>query len=121
MGEPLMTATFQSSRVRLLSDFSPRTWSLKGFSRIPESFPIVVGYTPTAKIVTLLGEFLYNMGGSIIRISRPDRSGRFAVASDPKIGAFTLSGLGINSQRSDAYQTVTSWGDKATKKETKTT
>jgi len=58
------------------------------------------------------------MGGSIIRISRPDRSGRFAVASDPKNRRIhTLSGLGINSQRSDAYQTVTSWGDKATKRD----
>jgi len=54
----------------------------------------VVGYTPTAKDRTLLGEFLYNMGGSIIRISRPDRSGRFAVASDPKNRRIhTLSGL----------------------------
>jgi len=62
----------------------------------------------------LYGEFLYNMGGSIIRISRQDRSGRFQVVSDPKNRRIhTLSGLGINSERSDGYQSVTSWGGKS--------
>lgn len=63
----------------------------------------------------LYGEFLYNMGGSIVRISRQDRGGRFqVVSSDPKNRRLhTLSGLGINSQRTDAYQSVTSWGSKS--------
>ncbi len=62
----------------------------------------------------LYGEFLYNMGGSIVRISRLDRGGRFAVVSDPKNRRLhTLSGLGINSQRTDAYQSVTSWGQRS--------
>ncbi len=84
---------------------------LAGF---PESFTSVIGYTPTTKDRTLLGEFLYNMGGSILRISRKIRGGRFAVVSDPKNRRIhTLSGLGINSERTDAYQSVTSWGTKS--------
>lgn len=84
---------------------------LAGF---PESFTSVIGYTPTAKDRTLLGEFLYNMGGSILRISRRIRGGRFAVVSDAKNRRIhTLSGLGINSERTDAYTAVTSWGTKS--------
>ena len=48
----------------------------------PESFTSVIGYTPTTKDRTLLGEFLYNMGGSILRISKRTRGGRFNVVSD---------------------------------------
>lgn len=79
-----------------------------------ESYPAVIGRPlpndPTS--IELLGEFLYNMGGSVVRISREDRSGRFAVkADDPKNRRIhALSGLGINTQRSDGYKTVTSWG-----------
>ncbi len=84
---------------------------LAGF---PESFTSVIGYTPTAKDRTLLGEFLYNMGGSILRISRRVRGGRFGVVSDAKNRRIhTLSGLGINSERTDAYKAVTSWGTKS--------
>lgn len=62
----------------------------------------------------LYGEFLYNMGGSIVRIKRLDRGGRFEVVRDPKNRRLhTLSGLGINSQRTDAYQSVTSWGQRS--------
>ena len=62
----------------------------------------------------LYGEFLYNMGGSIVRISRLDRGERFAVVRDPKNRRLhTLSGLGINSERTDGYQSVTSWGSKS--------
>lgn len=69
--------------------------------------------TPDQKRL-LYGEFLYNMGGSIVRISRQDRGGNFQVVSDPKNRRIhTLSGLGINSERSDAYQSVTSWGSKS--------
>ena len=83
----------------------------------PETFPVVVGYKPTAKDRTLLGEFLYNMGGSIVRISREKRSGRFAVVPDSKNRRIhTLSGLGINSERTDEYKSVTSWGSKSYQK-----
>lgn len=83
----------------------------------PESFPAVVGYAPTAVDRTLLGEFLYNMGGSVLRISRRDRNGRFKVVSDAKNRRIhTLSGLGINSDRTDAYKNVTSWGTKSYQK-----
>jgi len=61
MGEPLMTATFVKSTSYPLSSHLK---SQRICLRFPESFPIVVGYTPTAKMRTLLGEF-YNMGGSI--------------------------------------------------------
>lgn len=85
-----------------------------------ESYPAVIGRPlpndPTS--VELLGEFLYNMGGSVVRISREDRSGRFAVkADDPKNRRIhALSGLGLNSQRSDAYKTVTAWGSRSYQK-----
>jgi len=83
----------------------------------PESFPIVVGYNPTAKDRTLMGEFMYNMGGSVLRISRKDRNGRYRVVQDPKNRRIhTLSGLGINSQRTDGYQAVTAWGSKTYQK-----
>lgn len=82
-------------------------------TKFPEAFPIVIGYNPIAKDRTLMGEFLYNMGGSILRIKR-DTNGRFAVVSEPKNRRIhTLSGLGINSQRTDSYQTVTAWGSKS--------
>ncbi|KJH70884.1 PhoX family protein [Aliterella atlantica] len=83
----------------------------------PESFPAVVGYAPTAVDRTLLGEFLYNMGGSVVRIARRDRNGRFSVVSDRNNRRLhTLSGLGINSDRTDAYKHVTSWGTKSYQK-----
>ncbi|WP_009634187.1 PhoX family protein [Synechocystis sp. PCC 7509] len=83
---------------------------LAGF---PESFTSVIGYTPTSKDRALLGEFLYNMGGSILRISK-QRGGQFKVVSDPKNRRIhTLSGLGINSQRTDGYQAITAWGAKS--------
>ncbi|HEY9694358.1 MAG TPA: PhoX family phosphatase [Oculatellaceae cyanobacterium] len=96
-----------------ISVLAPGTSSdLAGF---PESFPLVVGYSPTTKDRTLLGEFMYNMGGSILRISRPNRSSRFAVVNkDPgNRRIHGLSGLGINAQRTDGYQSVTSWGNKS--------
>jgi len=95
-----------------ISFLAPETSEdLAGF---PESFPLVVGFNSTTRDRTLLGEFLYNMGGSIVRIKREDRSGQFAVVSDSKNRRIhTLSGLGINSQRTDGYQTVTSWGSKS--------
>lgn len=47
----------------------------KDLAQFPESFPVVVGYNPpNTKDRTLLGEFLYNMGGSIIRIRKDRKS-----------------------------------------------
>ncbi|UBF28798.1 PhoX family phosphatase [Kovacikia minuta CCNUW1] len=81
----------------------------------PETGPLVIPGFPTTKNRELLGEFLYNMGGSVVRISRADRRGKFAVvSSDPKNRRIHgLSGLKINRQRSDGYQSVTSWGSKS--------
>ncbi|HEY9668853.1 MAG TPA: alkaline phosphatase PhoX, partial [Coleofasciculaceae cyanobacterium] len=56
-------------------------------------------------------------GGSVVRISRSDRAEKFAVVSDGKNRRIHgLSGLGINSQRSDQYQSITSWGSKSYQK-----
>jgi secreted PhoX family phosphatase len=84
-----------------------------------ESYPLVIGQTlPNDKTsLQLLGEFYYNQGGSIVRISRSGQGAKFAVVSDSKNRRIHgLSGLGINSQRSDPYKTVTSWGSKSYQK-----
>jgi uncharacterized protein len=83
----------------------------------PESGPLVIPGFPTTQGRELLGEFLYNMGGSIVLITRKNNRDKFVVKKDVlnrRIHA--LSGLGINSQRSDAYQTVTAWGSKSYQK-----
>jgi secreted PhoX family phosphatase len=80
-----------------------------------ESFPAsdraVLGIDLSVKNQATLGEFLYNLGGSIVRITKQS-NGRFqAIAGDPlNRRIHGLSGLGINSQRSDKYKEVTSWG-----------
>lgn len=84
-----------------------------------ESYPLVIGQTLSndKTSIQLLGEFYYNQGGSIVRISRSGQGGKFAVVSDSKNRRIHgLSGLGINSQRSDSYKTVTSWGSKSYQK-----
>ncbi len=103
----------------------PMTLAVPGFTPdsefigFPTTYPLIVGQGQDLPAdpsnITLLGEFMYNMGGSIVRISRSDRSGRFAVnRGDSKNRRIHgLSGLGINSQRSDQYRTVTSWGSKS--------
>jgi len=60
---------------------------------------------------SLAGEFFYNQGGSIVRITRL-ADGRFTIAVDKTINRriHGLSGLGINSTRTDGYASVTSWG-----------
>jgi uncharacterized protein len=79
------------------------------------SFPAtdraVLGIDLSVKNRDTLGEFLYNMGGSIVRITK-QANGRFlAIARDPlNRRIHGLSGLGINSQRTDKYKDVTSWG-----------
>lgn len=85
----------------------------------PESYPVVIGPTlPNDKTsLLLLGEFLYNMGGSVVRISRPGREGRFSVQKDSKNRRLhALSGLAINSSRTDGYQNITAWGEKSYQK-----
>ncbi|MCL6434208.1 MAG: DUF839 domain-containing protein [Leptolyngbyaceae cyanobacterium HOT.MB2.61] len=88
----------------------------------PEAGPQVISDFPTFDSAptaenrrTLWGEFFYNQGISVVRITRRDRRSRFTVVSgDPKNRRIHgLSGLGINSQRGDAYQSVTSWGTKS--------
>ncbi|MCC3421328.1 MAG: PhoX family phosphatase [Microcoleus sp. PH2017_01_SCD_O_A] len=79
------------------------------------SFPAtdraVLGLDLSVKNRATLGEFLYNLGGSIVRITK-QADGRFrAIARDSlNRRIHGLSGLGINSQRADKYKDVTSWG-----------
>ncbi|MEG3833303.1 MULTISPECIES: PhoX family phosphatase [unclassified Microcoleus] len=79
------------------------------------SFPTteraVLGIDLSVKNRDTIGEFLYNLGGSIVRITK-QANGRFqAIAGDPlNRRIHGLSGLGINSQRTDKYKDVTSWG-----------
>ena len=87
------------------------------------TFAAVIGYgIPATKTREYMGESLYNVGGSILRITRLTRGGRFGVVNgdvrNRRIHA--LSGLGVNSTRTDAYYTsvrsttaysqVTAWG-----------
>ncbi|MCV3214913.1 PhoX family phosphatase [Plectonema radiosum NIES-515] len=96
---------------------APETPSdLAGF---PTAYSLVIGQNlPEDRTnIEVLGEFMYNIGGSIVRIYRRNPSGRFAVVRDPKNRRIHgLSGLGINSDRSDAYKNVTSWGSKSYQK-----
>ncbi|PSB03273.1 PhoX family protein [Merismopedia glauca] len=106
-----------------ISDLAPDTPSdLVGF---PSAFAPVIGRSlPTTKNTELLGEFLYNMGGTIVRISRRNPLGRYIVVRDPKNRRLHgLSGLGINASRKDIrpkdnlpYKQVTSWGTRSYQK-----
>jgi secreted PhoX family phosphatase len=79
-----------------------------------ESGPVVVPGFPTTTGRALSGEFMYNMGVSVVRIARKNRSARYTVIRDSKNRrVHGLSGLGINSSRTDGYQAVTSWGSKS--------
>jgi uncharacterized protein len=78
----------------------------------PESGPAVIPGFPTQRGRALLGEFLYNMGGSIVRIRQ--QNNRYRVLRDGRNRRIHgLSGLGINADRTDGYQSVTSWGTKS--------
>jgi hypothetical protein len=106
-----------------ISDLAPDIPAdLVGF---PTAFAPVIGRSlPTTKNTELLGEFLYNMGGTIIKISRRNPLGRYVVARDPKNRRLHgLSGLGINATRTDlrpkdslAYKQVISWGNRTYQK-----
>lgn len=91
---------------------------IPGFPKAAE-VPSPLGTGPASKAglnpkeTELFGEFHYNMGGSIVRI-RKGNDDRFRVVRDSKNRRIHgLSGLGINSERTDAYKTVTSWGPKS--------
>ncbi|MEG4010903.1 MULTISPECIES: PhoX family protein [unclassified Microcoleus] len=79
------------------------------------SFPAtdraVLGIDLSVKNRDTLGEFLYNLGGSIVRITKQS-NGRFGAIARDSLNRriHGLSGLGINSQRTDKYKDVTSWG-----------
>src|SRR5262245_19818414 len=78
----------------------------------PGTFTAVVGFAlPTTVNREVLGEFLYNTGGSFLKIKK-DVHSRFRVQAGHRKNRriHGLSGLGINAQRTDAYKTVTSWG-----------
>ncbi|MBD2605170.1 PhoX family phosphatase [Scytonema hofmannii FACHB-248] len=85
----------------------------------PTAYSAVIGQNlPEDRTsIEVLGEFMYNIGGSVVRISRGNPSGRFRVVRDRKNRRIHgLSGLGINSERTDAYRNVTSWGSKSYQK-----
>jgi uncharacterized protein len=85
------------------------------------SFPAVVGFDidgPTVPQGTRWGEFLYNMGGTIVRL-RKAHNGRYAPVADRRNRRLTgLSGLALNAGRSDLrpdgtpFSSLTSWGDR---------
>ncbi|NJK59574.1 MAG: DUF839 domain-containing protein [Oscillatoriales cyanobacterium SM2_1_8] len=83
---------------------------------VPDStFREVIGFDiPTTRTRAFFGELAYNLGGSVVRIRR-DAGGRFRpVNADSRNRRYhLLSGLAINAERSDAYRTVTAWGDRS--------
>src|SRR5262245_5507289 len=85
--------------------------NLSGF---PTSFQAVIGFAlPATRNREFLGECLYNCGGTIAKLRK--QAGRYRVQSGDPLNrrVHGLSGLAINSQRTDAFQTITSWGARA--------
>jgi len=83
---------------------------------LPTSYPLVIGseLSNDRTSVELLGEFLYNMGGSIVRIAKGNKNENYTVVRDARNRRIHgLSGLGINRERSDSYNNVTTWGSKS--------
>lgn len=92
-------------------------------ANLPDAFTPTIGFTlPRATNLAalnasdrrlFLGESMYNQGVSIVRITKTN--GQYAPSST-RAGnrrVHGLSGLGINSQRTDAYRTVTAWGTRS--------
>ncbi len=80
------------------------------------SFESVIGWAlPAVRGLEFDGEALYNLGGSIVRISRRSANQRFAVVKGDVRNRrlHGLSGLRINSLRSDGYENITSWGSRS--------
>jgi uncharacterized protein len=100
---------------KLAPDTPSNIASLEG---VFESFLPVVGFDlPTTRDRQLMGEMLYNCGGTVVRVRRTRRRGEETryqvVAGDAKNRRIHgLSGLEINADRpaTDPYRTVTSWG-----------
>lgn len=84
----------------------------------PATYPLVIGQDlPDTLNTEALGEFLYNLGGSVVRISQDNQSGRFVVQRDRHNRRIHgLSGLGINKQRADQYRKMTAWGSRSYQK-----
>lgn len=79
-----------------------------------DAFAEVVGFPLPEKFNReLMGEFLYNTGGSVVEI-RKDTDGRYQpVPRAPhNRRVHGLSGLQLNASRSDGYAAVTGWGPK---------
>jgi hypothetical protein len=77
----------------------------------PSTGATVIGANfPTIRNRDLLGEFMYNMGGSVVRVVK-QRNNRYQVPPNQVRNRriHGLSGLGINSLRTDGYRSVTSW------------
>jgi uncharacterized protein len=100
-----------------ISRFAPEAPADVQSNSFPETGPLVVPGFPTpanSNDVALRGEFMYNQGMSVVRLTRSSQTGRYAAVRDAKNRrVHGLSGLGINSQRTDGYQTITSWGSKS--------
>lgn len=87
--------------------------------KIADSAVTVLGVDLDGPAVTQLyrwGEYCYNIGGSVVHITK-DAGGRFAPVADAINRRYhLLSGLGLNAGRTDAradgtlYSAVTSWG-----------
>jgi uncharacterized protein len=100
---------------------APETPATLQAARPMTSFPAVVGFDidgPRVPQETRWGEFLYNMGGTIVRL-RKRHSGRYAPVADRRNRRLHgLSGLALNAGRSDLrpdgtpFSSLTSWGDR---------
>ncbi len=97
-----------------ISKFAPETPADIASASFPDAGPALLAGFPTQRGLALSGEFLYNMGFSIVRIARRGSNDRYQVVGDAKNRRLHgLSGLGINAQRTDGYQAVTRWGTKS--------
>jgi uncharacterized protein len=111
-----------------ISGLAPGT--VAGLETFPTTFAGVVGFNlPSGASVSalspsdrrlLMGEFLYNMGGSVVYLSLTRGQGRYSVSKNPlNRRLHGLSGLGINAQRADTdlradgtpYKSITKWGN----------
>ena len=90
-----------------MSPLLARSDDLEGF---PTTDKLVLGLDLSQPSISTLGEFAYNQGGSIVRIRKGSNGEYATVADDANRRVHLLSGLGINSERSDGYQRVISWG-----------
>jgi uncharacterized protein len=98
-----------------ISNLAPEAPSdVTGF---PTSYPLVIGRPlPATRNIEVDGEFMYNLGGSVLLLSRRGNpTGRFAVVRGNALNRryHGLSGLGLNARRKDGYQNVIAWGPRS--------